>query len=360
MGQSAKLACDQAAPAFLALDSSPDTPEEQAALDTAAQGLADDCGQHAGPLLDHMDTATTVRDLEQLRRAMGEDKLTFVGYSYGTFIGLGYAERYPTELRALVLDGVVQPDQDLEQALTDQTRAFDSTIAATFAACDADRSCPVARRRCRSTTGWRPSSSANGSPTATAAPSAPPSSPPPCSCRRTTRPRPTRCCAAWPLADRGDGSGLQPLVQDYDDSTFDSYAGYVGVVCVDSPHPEGAAAYQAFAQRLAAISPRFGAAVANEILPCAYWPTAVQGTPHRVVAPDSPTILVVGNTGDPVTPYPASQSVAASLAHAVLLTLDGGQGHTSGGRSACIDDAVRSYLEQLVAPAAGTRCRPGS
>jgi hypothetical protein len=160
-------------------------------------------------------------------------------------------------------------------------------------------------------------------------------------------------------ADQGDGSGLQPLVEDYD-TTLDSYAAYVGVVCVDSPHPVGAAAYEAFAQRLRAISPRFGAAVANEILPCAFGPTAVEGTPHRVVASGTPTVLVIGNTGDPVTPYAASVSVAGSLADAVLLTLDGGEGHTSGGRSQCIDDAVRTYLEKLVAPAAGTRCTPTS
>ena len=300
-----------------------------------------------------------MRDLEQLRRALGEGRLTFVGYSYGTFIGLGYAERYPTELRALVLDGVVAPDQDLEQAWTDQTRGFETTISRTFARCDADPACPVhgagalydrvaaKLERHRIPDGQGGTIGPSELAAAVLLSAYDPSSA-------------DEMLRGLARADAGDGSGLQPLVQDYDDSTFDSYAGYVGVVCVDSPHPVGAAAYRAFAQRLAAISPRFGAAVANEILPCAYWPTAVEGTPHRVVAPQSPTILVVGNTGDPVTPYSASQSVAASLAHAVLLTLDGGEGHTSGGRSACIDDAVRAYLEDLVTPAAGTRCAPSS
>ena len=141
--RSAPLECASGSGAFTALDPSPNDAAAQARLDDAAEAIADDCGAHGGALLAHMDSVHTARDLEQLRLAMGGEPLTYVGYSYGTAIGLSYADRYPTHIRAMVLDGVVQPDQDLSQMLLGQTVAFDQQMQRTLDDCDHDRSCPV-------------------------------------------------------------------------------------------------------------------------------------------------------------------------------------------------------------------------
>ncbi len=131
----------------------------------------------------------------------------------------------------------------------------------------------------------------------------------------------------------------------------------MAVLCADLPHPTGAAAYQQLAQSLEARSPRLGGAVANELLPCAFWTAPVARTPEIVRAPGSPTILVVGNTGDAATPLSSATWVARHLDHGVLLTYDG-QGHTSVGRSRCVDSTERRYLTDLIVPPPG-RSAPG-
>ena len=354
-GASAPLTCAGGANAFLALDPSPDTVAEQTALDDAARGVAEDCGRNAGPLLDHLDTSNTVRDLEQLRRALGDDKLNFLGYSYGTAIGLAYAERYPDELRALVLDGVDQPDWDLTDLLTAQANGFERAVNVMLHRCDGagDATCPLNSASATydrvaaaletapipdgSGGAFGPAELATAATTAAYAPD-----------------RTATFLQGLAAADRGDGSGLMPLVQSYRDQA-QSYAAYAGVSCVDGPHPVGAEAYRAFAERLTAQFPRFGASVANEMLPCAFWPSPVTRSPHVVTAPGTPPILVVGTTGDPATPYSSAVSVARELAHGVLVTVDGA-GHTSGGQSTCLTDTVGRYFTDLVVPTANSLC----
>ena len=127
----------------------------------------------------------------------------------------------------------------------------------------------------------------------------------------------------------GDGSTLFALFQSYERAG--SYPAYAGVECTDSPHPVGADEYRAFADQLIALSPRLGGSVANELLPCAFWPAPVKDITGPVVAADGPPVLVVGNRGDAVTPYQQAVTVASMLAHGRLLTLDA-TGHTALGR----------------------------
>ena len=73
------------------------------------RALARACAQRGGAILDHMATADVARDLDLLRRAVGDDKLSYVGYSYGTYLGATYANLFPNKVRALVVDGVLDP-----------------------------------------------------------------------------------------------------------------------------------------------------------------------------------------------------------------------------------------------------------
>jgi len=357
VGASAPLTCGAGAEAFLALDPGPDSPAEHAALDAGAQGVAADCAAHAGPLLDHMATDVTVRDLEQLRRAVGDDRLTYAGYSYGTAVGLAYAERYPTRVRAMVLDGVVRTDQDLEQTLTDQAQAIDLSLDNTLNRCASVSNCPLddaagTYDRLAAQIEQTPLPAGGGTTLGPADLAF-------AAIETTYDPslEPT-LWAALARAEAGDGSGLTRLASRYR-KTVPDYPSYAAVICVDFPHPVGADAYRAFADRLTARFPRVGAAIANELLPCAYWPAPVVGRPHQPAAAGAPPTLVVGNIGDAATPFSSATWMADHLARSVLLTYDG-DGHTSGGRSSCIDEAVLRYLIDLTLPAEDTRCGAGS
>ena len=305
VGASTGLPCgDTTVPVFRRTDSSPDTPEEQASLDTAARNIADDCATNAGSLLSHIGTDDVARDMDTIRQALGEAQINYLGISYGTLIGLRYAALFPANARALTLDGVVDPTQDLETWLKQQTIAYEKQINAIFDSCPSGgRGCPPGRRCGRARRGRA---------------HAPRVSPLPGSNGRTLGPSELATAALIPTYDpstvpiffealtkalNGDGSVMLSLATAYEGSV--KYTLYAGVECIDSPHPVGSDAYRAFAQEVERLSPRFGGAIANELLPCAFWPAPVQSIVGPITAPGAPPILVIGNTGRRRHPVPA-------------------------------------------------------
>jgi hypothetical protein len=103
------------------------------------------------------------------------------------------------------------------------------------------------------------------------------------------------------------------------------------------------------------LSPRFGGAIANELLPCAFWPAPVHSIVGPVTAPGAPPILVVGNTGDAATPYRQAVDVAATLQSSRLVTFDA-SGHAAYGKSTCVADAEATYFVDLTLPPEGKVC----
>ena len=130
---------------------------------------------------------------------------------------------------------------------------------------------------------------------------------------------------------------------------------YQAVSCTDSAVPVGSEAWTAFEEELAALAPRIGSSVANEMRPCAFWPVPPRPITGAVVAEGSGPVLVIGTTGDPATPLANSEAVAATLADGHLLVFDG-EGHTAYGSSRCVQDAVAAYLVAGVVPEDGARC----
>lgn len=353
VGASDALECGRGVDTFLELDPEPDDAAEQADLDAAAAAVAAECGERDGDLLPHVGTADVARDMEAIRRALGEEPLNYVGFSYGTQIGQAYADMFPDEIRTMVLDAVVDPALGYEQLLVEQAQAFDEAFDRSAEACAAagPQACGVAdlgaaydqvmaileQRPLR--TAGRPVGPAE---LATGA--------------VLTSYGPDGWMSLGPaLADAldGDGSELRRLADSYRD--FGGFTSYAAVVCVDTPPPRGAEAYAAFARRAAQAAPRFGASVANELLPCATWPAPPVGEARGITAPDAPPILVVGNTGDAATPYENAVTVADRLVSGVLVTADI-DGHGGYGASGCVTRHVDDYLIRLELPGGDPRC----
>jgi pimeloyl-ACP methyl ester carboxylesterase len=351
VGASTPITCGaQTVPAFQHTDLAPTTPAAQAALDAAAEAVARDCATTEGPRLAHFGTVDVVRDLEVLRRDLGEAQLTFVGLSYGTLIGQLWAEAYPSSVRAMVLDGIDDPGVNGYAISKDQLTAIDASLAAIDAACGADPSCPVRTggvtatydqllARLRAGAGQ----AAGVGPTQLAY-----------AFFYATYDRDT-----WPalwraLADgaHGDWSGVAELADAFDGLV--AYPSFALISCLDAPHPRGAAAWRRTAARAAQVSPRFGAVLANQQLPCAFWPASTY-SPHPVVAPDAPPILVVGSTGDVATPYPQAVRVARTLRRGLLLTVHQ-EGHIALDTSPCANAVITRYLVDLAPPPADPGC----
>ncbi len=351
-GGSTSLNCAAPFEALWAIDSGPDDPTEQARLDRAAADVAEECQARHGEVLAHVDTESTVADMDALRRALGEESISYIGFSYGTYLGLRYAERYGSSVRAMVLDGVVDPDQDLEEFLAGQLGGFLDVYDDMAAGCGDE--CPVddmdaTLRRVLADAEVRPIPTRFGRGLGPAD-----------IVTGTFYSAYGYSSQAWndyyeALADaaEGDGSALFSLADRYHQLV--DFPAYVATTCVDSPRPETPEEFAAMADRLADIDDRFGAGIANELAPCGAWPVPSTGPLDDITASEAPPILVIGNTGDQATPYENSVEIAQELDRAALLTLES-TGHLSYSRSDCVRNAADRYLIDLDLPADGAVC----
>ncbi|MFC7643905.1 alpha/beta fold hydrolase [Streptosporangium lutulentum] len=129
---------------YLSLDATPDTPAETKALDQEARKFASGCEARSAKLLPHVGTADAARDMDVLRAALGDSGLTYLGKSYGTYLGAVYANLFPTKVRALVLDGAIDPTLSLSQLNGAQARSFEVAFKSFLGNCFQAKNCPFA------------------------------------------------------------------------------------------------------------------------------------------------------------------------------------------------------------------------
>ena len=366
VGHSAPVRCLSTAQldVYFHLDPVPDTAAERAALLEGNRTLAAGCESRSGRVLPYVDTAVVAQDLDRVRQAVGDSKLTYLGYSYGTAIGASYLDQFPTRVRAMVLDGALDPTLTWDGFLRGQSAGFDGALNAFLDHC-AHSSCA-----------FRDAVSGDlGKAFDELAARVDAHSLPGDGTRRVGPDEFTLGVGAglysraygWPAiadalasAEHGDGGQLLALSDSYLERGDNGYANLTeanfAVNCVDRPWPRTEKPYYDLAAQVARTSPRFGPAIALSGLGCISWPTPATGRPHPVTAPGSPPVLVIGTTRDPATPYAWAQALAAQLSNGVLLT-HVGDGHTvyRAGAPACVLRPVNDYLVTLRAPSP-SRC----
>ena len=361
VGRSTAVRCSPHLPQIYDVDPTIDNPAEAATYLQVSKAYVDDCARVDARLLPHLGTQDVARDLDQLRKAVGDDKLTYLGYSYGTSIGQQYAQLFPTHIRAMVLDGVVDTDTTGLAGAEVQAAGFDRALRAFMADCAAKPTCPLGANPGQVIDQVQAAAEATPIP----APSADRPATPGVvvlGMGQALYAKELWAPLARALADakNGDGSGLVALADQYlqrnDDGTYpNTFEIYFAVSCIDSVWPKDPNAILAAAKAIGRKYPRLGEGLVNDYVRCALWPVPPQPLP-RVTAPGSPPIVVVSTTRDPATPYESGVAVAKRLAHGVLVTNEG-DGHTVFGQGkACIDDAVSAYLVTTQPPANGLRC----
>ncbi|MCP9961581.1 alpha/beta hydrolase [Streptomyces somaliensis] len=352
--------------AYTQVDQTPDDRRETGLLTASLKRFASSCAKRSGRILPHVSTAEAARDMDLLRAALGDERLHYVGASYGTFLGATYAELFPSRTGRLVLDGAMDPSLTAERVNLDQAAGFDTAFRAFAADCLTHSDCPLGTASVRDATARMKAFLAR----LDRAP-VPTGEERPLGEALATTGVITAMYdeAAWPRlrtalaqAMGGEGSGLLALADSYHERDADGrysnlMSANAAVNCLDQPSafttPEAvAAAVPAFEK----ASPVFGRGLAWASLTCAYWPTKATGTPHRTTAEGAPPIVVVGTTRDPATPYGWARSLAAQLSSGTLLTYDG-DGHTAYGRgSDCVDTAINAYLLEGTPPPPSKRC----
>jgi pimeloyl-ACP methyl ester carboxylesterase len=339
-------------------DPVPTTPSAQSAIIASFQQYADACQKASGTVLPYVGTVDAARDMERLRIALGESGLSYMGQSYGTLLGLTYASMFPTHVRAMVLDSVIDPALTLNQLTEGQAVGFEASLQSFFSWCAGTSACPWH-------TGADPTSTLLAQIASSVANLVPAGG------GRTAGAGELYdalldglySTTDWPeLGDAlasdaaGNGAPVVAMSDHYNQngsSNGDDAA--VAIDCLDHPTSHDLASYAYLADLFKASAPVFGPLLAWGEASCAVWPAPPTRTVGPISASGSPPILVVGTTGDPATPYAWAVNVAHELSHGVLLTRDGVD-HVAYFYSACVRGYVQTYFVSGTTPPLGTIC----
>ena len=367
VGKSTPVECvsDKEMDAYLAADGSPDNAGERDDLLRIAREFAAGCKERSGSLLRHVSTVDAARDMDVLRSALGDKELTYLGKSYGTFLGATYAGLFPKRAGRLVLDGAIDPTLTAHDLGLEQAKGFEVALRAFIDDCVKRSDCPLGRTRTQAyqrldaflaKVDQTPLPTSDGRPLTQAL-------------AVTGIVMPLYVKEYWPrlrsafrAALDGDGSRLLAMADEYaergPDGKYRSNSGEVilAVNCIDRPDIRSIKEAEKQEPAFKRASPRFGPFILWGSLTCAEWPVKPVGKPAPIRAAGSNPILVVGTTRDPATPYSWAERLADQLDNGVLLSRDG-DGHTGYMQgNSCVDRAVDKFLIEGRAPKDGTRC----
>ncbi|MGW3133413.1 alpha/beta hydrolase [Streptomyces sp. NPDC001123] len=341
------------------IDSTPDTAAEETAYFQDAADFGKGCEKAAGKLIAHVSTTDTARDMDLMRQVLGDTKMHYFGISYGTELGGVYAHLFPKKVGRLILDAVVDPTadsvgQEKNQAAGFQ-RALDDYLKSTGQDPDQGSQKIVDLLDRLDATPLRTSSG-----------------------RKLTQSLavtgivlPLYSQDSWPsltsalkAAEEGDGSELLSLADQYNERDSSGHYGTTThsqrvISCLDDKERPTLAETRKRLAGFEKVSPVFGDFLGWDSAGwCHDWPVAGQWDTPEVSAPGAAPILLVGNTGDPATPYEGARRMADELGKGVGVELTWkGEGHGAyGSGSDCVDSAVNAYLLSGTVPKDGTVC----
>ncbi|MER6994165.1 alpha/beta hydrolase [Streptomyces sp. NPDC000410] len=345
--------------ASLRIDSTPDTPAEEKTFlaDSAAFGAG--CAKRSGRVLPHVGTTSAARDMDLIRHVLGDKKLNYLGFSYGTELGAVYAHLFPKNVGRMTLDAVADPSADAVGHGRNQTRGFQRALDNYFTSTGTAPKAGTERVvKLLDELDREPLPVSDG--------------------RELTQSLALTGIVAtlygedsWPQltkglsdAESGDGGLLLALADAYNGRgangkyTTQDHS-QRAISCADSKGRITAAEVRS--KHLAdfrEVSPVFGPYLAWDLAGwCADWPVAGESETPEVSAAGAAPILVVGTTGDSATPYEGAKTMADELGAGVgVLVTNRGEGHGAYGDGACVTRTIDAYLLDGKVPANGTVC----
>ncbi len=362
-GETIPVQCERSLDEILGYDYSPDSPEERTSLEAGVAEFTAQCEERNGEVLAHVASQNTVRDMDRIREAVGDEKLTYLGFSYGTYLGALYADFFPDKVRALALDGAVDPALDARGTNLEQAAGFERSLNAFLDDCAANPSCAFYR-------------GGNSHAAYDALAAEIDAEPLEADGGRRLGPGEFVLGVVQPLyggellwpelsealdaADDGDPDPLLALADEYsgrnDDGSYTSLLEpFWSIGCTDIPSIGSPDQYPSLEEQFRAAAPRFGTTFLYQAMVCSVWPVPAAPDPNPLDAPGTPPILVIGTQGDPATPFQWAESLADVLDSGVLVTAAGEQ-HTAYLSNSCATDVIDRYLVDLEVPPPGTRC----
>ncbi len=350
----------------LYLDDTPDTPEERALKDESTDGFIDGCKQNYGDTMRFYSTENTARDMDAIRAALGDDQISFLGISWGTYLGATYATMYPDRVRAMVLDSAYDPDGDtVQQQYETQLVGFEGAFDNWAAWCEGEATCEFKSSDVGARWDALKQQLDDAPITGTGARVA----------NNATMERATTAAlyseSQWPVlaralaqAEAGNADGIFAVADSYngrsEDGTFTTLfqsfpviqcASGSGLALPDDP--------EALAATLRAAAPRFGKSItADDLISEAETCDQLVGDidPVELSYDGDGPIVVVGGANDPATPIRWAHELTARLGPNARMVTSTGEGHGQLLVSSCVTDIEAALLTDLVLPDPDTVC----
>jgi pimeloyl-ACP methyl ester carboxylesterase len=350
-------------PYFAGIDITPDSAEEREQAVAVAAEFAGECVRNNESIVRHVGTNASARDIDTLRRALGEDTISYFGFSYGSELGGAWATLFPDTVRAAVFDGARDPDADSTEFTAQQQAGFEAALATFLARCSSDDECA-----------FHNGGDAEGAFDALMAELD--ENPVPADPDRPAVDRGTATFAVqqamydesyWPAleqalaaAEDGDGTGLLALRDSYfqrrPDGTYgNELEAFQTISCADQDERFTVEEEDARVPRFTEVAPRLNPEGAIGSYFCTFFPESIDPRVAITGAGAGP-IVVIGTTGDPATPLSSTRAMAEALEDGRLVIVEADQ-HTGYNVNRCINDLVNRYLIDLEPPESGTECR---
>ena len=347
---------------YFGLDSPPETPEEKQALIDASQAFNDKCAENSGTILPYISTKASAQDINSLRLALGEEKVSFFGFSYGSELGTTWATMFPETVRAIVVDGAVDPNASSIQEGMAQAKGFEGQLATFLKQCSERTTCEFHNDGDAEAAFDKLVLDIDSKPLEV-------------SKDRTLVTQGVLFTAVaqamysdyyWPqlsealsAAQKGDGKGILQLYDDYYQRKADGTYGneleaFLAISCLDDPGASSVEDVDSHIEDFIAAAPRLGGNFAYGYS-CALWPVQ-QADKVSITGKGAGPIVVVGTTGDAATPLSSTRKMAQGLEQGILIVVDANQ-HTGYGANSCVVKAVDEYLIKLTVPAKDLTCK---
>ncbi|MEU9408477.1 alpha/beta hydrolase [Streptomyces sp. NPDC048281] len=369
VGRSDPVECENDAQLdnYFQQDATPDTSAERTQLINRTKQFNSACEKNSKAILPHVRTTDAARDMDLMRQVLGDTKMHYFGISYGTELGGVYAHLFPKNVGRAVFDGVVDPTQDPEQSSLGQAKGFQLALDNFAEDCTSKTTeCPI---------GDTPQDVKDRIAKLLADLDRKPI--PGILPRQLTQSAATNGIAQslyskdfWEYLTEGleeayDGDGkILMLLSDSMNGRSENgeysniTAANIAINCADEKPRYTADYVQQKLPEFRAASPLFGDYLAWSMVSCTNWAVPGAADHPDVSAPGAAPILVVGNTGDPATPYEGAKKMVDALGTGIGVELTyKGQGHGAyDSKNKCVQGAVNGYLLEGTVPRAGTVC----
>jgi pimeloyl-ACP methyl ester carboxylesterase len=347
---------------YFGLDSPPETPEEKQALIDASQAFNDKCAENSGTILPYISTQASAQDINSLRLALGEEKVSYFGFSYGSELGTTWATMFPETVRAIVVDGAVDPNASSTEEGMNQAKGFEGQLATFLKQCSEKTTCAFHNGGKAEAAFDQLVLDIDVTPLEVSKDRTPVTQ----GVLFTAVAQAMYSDYYWPQlsealseAQNGDGKGILQLYDDYyqrkDDGTYgNELEAFLAISCLDDPGASSVEDVDSHIEDFIAAAPRLGGNFAYGYS-CALWPVK-QAAKVNITGKGAGPIVVVGTTGDPATPLDSTRKMALSLEQGILIVVDANQ-HTGYGANNCVVKAVDDYLINLSVPKNETTCK---